>query len=132
MHIYDFWFHIQHKLFNAYTWTQRNFGLFPNRTGVFTESRFTTPSDFPTVQGISPFLHGVPCYYTYTRESQIYRQVNLLERSKSSRDLRTIESNHRSHIGVMPVTKTLERVVVHPFRLGQNIGKLRKTHPRPA
>lgn len=78
-------------------------------------------------------LYGLPRYYcTYTRESQIYRQVNLLERSKSSRDLRTIESNHRSHIGVMPVTKTLERVVVHPFRLGQNIGKLRKTHPRPA
>ena len=91
-----------------------------------TASRARTPPTFAHVS------NGLPRYCTYTRESQIYRQVNLLERSKSSRDLRTIESNHRSHIGVMPVAKTLERVVVHPFRLGQNIGKLRKTHPRPA
>lgn len=83
---------------------------------------------------IPPFLDDfyVRFFARIRGESQIYRQVNLLERSKSSRDLRPIESNHRSHIGVMPVTKPPERVVVHPLRLSQNIGRLRESHPRPA
>lgn len=83
-----------------------------------------------------PFAHvscGLPrYYYTYTRESQIYRQHRLLERSESSCDLRPVKVNHRFHIGVMPLAKPPERVEVHPLRLGQNIGRLRESHPRPA